>query len=110
VQTPEIQDQRRRDAEIHEIGERIELRPEPGGAPQGARQAAVETVEHGGGDDRDHGRLVLAVDGEPDCREAHAEREQGHEIGKDDPDRNRPKAERPRAPGVVRHAVRKVVS
>ena len=45
MQAPEIEDQRRRDAEIDEVGQAVELGAEARGAFEEARQAAVDAVE-----------------------------------------------------------------
>ena len=46
VQAPEIEDQRRRDAEIDEVGEAVELGAEARRALEHARDAPVDAVEH----------------------------------------------------------------
>ena len=54
VQVGHIQHQRRRDAEVDEVGQRIEFGAEARSAFQRPRDSPVETVEHGCGGDRAH--------------------------------------------------------
>src|SRR3984893_6452334 len=81
VQPPKIKDERRSDSESDEIGEGVEFGAEPRGAAQRAREASVQSIENGGDNDRDDGGFELTLNGEPDCGEAHAQRQQGDEIG-----------------------------
>ena len=92
MQVPEIKDQARRDTEIDEIGERIELRPETGRAAQRPREAPVEPVENRGDNDDKNRDLELPFDGKTDARQAHRKRQQCHEVGQDDAQRHRPDA------------------
>ena len=62
VQAPEIEDQRRRHAEIDEVGQAVELGAEARGALEHARDAAVDAVEHGGEDDRAERQFEPALD------------------------------------------------
>ena len=48
----------RRDAEVDEVGEAVELGAEPGLRLERARQPAVDAVEQGGDDDEGDGQLV----------------------------------------------------
>ena len=89
VQVGEIEHERRRDAEIDEIGERIELGAEPRRALERARDPAVEAVEHGGGDDGDDRPFDRALHREADRGQAEAERQQRDEIGHQQPQRHR---------------------
>ena len=54
LQPPEVEDQPRRHAEIDEIGEQIEFGAETRRAFERPRDAAVEPVEHGGGNDSEN--------------------------------------------------------
>ena len=92
VQAPKIEDERRRDPKIDEVGKRVEFGAKPRSSAQHPRDPSVQSIQNGGGDDRDNGGLELAFDREPDRGEAHAQREQGDEIGHDDAQRHRPKS------------------
>src|SRR5207302_9073446 len=61
--------------------QRIELGPELALRAEQPRDAAVETVEHAGKDDRSNRPLPLAANGEADSGEAEAQRQRGDHIG-----------------------------
>ena len=92
VQTPKVKDQRRRDTKINEVGKRVEFGAKARRSTQHAGDPSVQTIQYGGGDDRDNGDLELAFDCETDRGETHAQREQGDEIGHDDAQRHRPQS------------------
>jgi hypothetical protein len=80
VQAPEIEDEPRRDAEIDEIGKRIEFGAEARRALEDTRDAAVETVKNGGGDNGVDRVFEAAFDGETDRRQPERQREQRDQI------------------------------
>jgi hypothetical protein len=96
VQIPEIEDQRRRDAEIDEIGETVELGAEPRRALEHARDAPVDAVEHGRKHDGAERDLEPAFDREPDGGQSGAQRQQGDQVGHQRAHRDRPEAAPPR--------------
>ena len=100
VQVGDEQHESRRDAEIDEIGERIELRPEARGALQRARDAAVEAVKDGGADDGDHRPFDRPFHREPYRRQAETQSQQRYDVREEEPHRHRPKA--PPAPRFAR--------
>ena len=73
VQSPEIQDQRRRNAEIDEVREAVEFGAEPRRALEHARDAAVDAVEQRREDDAGERPVEAAFGGEPDRRQAGAQ-------------------------------------
>ncbi|MET3310334.1 hypothetical protein ABIF41_002175 [Bradyrhizobium japonicum] len=89
VQLPEIQHQPGRDAEIDEVGEAVELRPELGLALDHARDAAVDAVQRGGEHDGVDGERHPPLDRQPDRRQAGADRQQRDDVGHQHPHRNR---------------------
>ncbi len=99
MQAPNIENERGRDPEIHEIGKRIKLGSKARGAAQRARKPSVQAIENGCDDDGDHCPLELAFLRKADGGEAHAEGKQSDKIGKNDPQRNRANAS-PRAAGI----------
>ena len=92
VQDPDIEHERRRDAEIDEIGKRIELGAEPRRPVERARDASVEPVEHR----RRRRWRRTAHSNRPSTASRIAvrprhEREQRHQIGQREPQRHPPK-------------------
>ncbi len=81
-----------RHPEIDEVGERIEFGAKPRRAAQHPRDPSIQSIQNGGDNDRDNGDLELAFDRETDRGEAHAQRQQCHEIGQDDAQRHRANA------------------
>ncbi len=71
-ESPNEQDHRRRDAEIHEVGQAVELGAEPRLRFERARQASVNPIEQGGDDDERNGQLVAQLDRHADGREPGA--------------------------------------
>ena len=92
VQPPEIEDQRRRDAEIEEIGEAVELGAEARRALEHARDAPVDAVEQRGEHDRVERPFELALDRQPDPGQAGAEREQRDQVRQQRAERDLPEA------------------
>ena len=88
VEPGEIEHDPRRDAEIDEVGERIEFRAEARSAFERARDPAVEAVEHRRGGDRAHRPFDRALEGEADRRQPEAERQQRDEIGNEQAQRH----------------------
>ena len=88
VQAPEIEDQRRRDAEIDEVGQAVELGAEARGAFEEPRQAAVDAVEKGGEDDRGERQHIAVLERHADRGEAGAERQQRDDVGHQSAHRN----------------------
>ncbi len=81
VQTPEIEDQRRRDAEIDEVGQAVELGAEARGSLEEPRQAAVDTVEdrrEHDGREREH---IAVLERHADRGQAGAQRQERHQFG-----------------------------
>ena len=94
MQPPEIEDQRRRDAEIDEIREAVELGAEARGALEHAGDAPVDAVEHGGEHDRRQRPFELVLDRQPDGGQAGAKRQQGDDVGHQRAHRNGAEARR----------------
>ena len=92
VQVGDVEHERRRDAEVDEVGERIELGAEARGSLQRPRDPSVETVEHGGARDRAHRPFDRPLHRQADRGQAKAEREQGDDVGDQEPERHRPEA------------------
>ena len=84
-----VEHERRRDAEIDEIGEGIELGAEARGALEQARHPPVDAVEGGRDQDGEDGRLETSLEGKADGRQAEAERDQGDHVRGDDAERHR---------------------
>ncbi len=105
MQIPEIENERGRDAEIDEIGKRIEFRPEARGAAQRARQTPVEPIENGGDDDGKHRNLKLAFRGKANAGQAHRQREERDHIRQNDLKRNGAEAPAPDHAEIARGLV-----
>ena len=80
-QAPGERQNRRRNAERHDIGERIELQPELAGRPGEARDAAVERVEHHRDADKRRRNRVLATHRVDDARVSTEQVAQRHQAG-----------------------------
>ena len=80
MQAPEVEDQRRGDAEIHEIAQAIELGAEPRRALEHAGDAPIDAVEQRGEDDGGHRPFELVFDREPDRRQPGAQGQQRDEV------------------------------
>ena len=80
VQAPEIQHQRRGDAEGKEVGQTVELGAEARGALQQPRQAAVDAVDGAGGHDQHRRVLPSSLEGEAHGGEAGAKAEHGEDV------------------------------
>jgi hypothetical protein len=81
-----------RDAEVEEIGERIELRAETGGALERARDPPVEAIENRRAGDRANRPFDRSFHGEADRSHAEAERDQRHDVGQEKAQRHGPKS------------------
>ncbi len=88
VQQHEIEHQRRRDAEIHDVGQRIHLHAEFRRGLERAREPPVDAVEKGGNEHHDDGRLEAAFISQPHTRQAGANRQDGDEIRHQQPQRD----------------------
>ena len=80
AEAPDEHDDRRRHAEVDEVGEAVELGAEAGLRLERAREAAVDAVEQGGDDDQRDGQLVALLDRHADGGEAGAQAEQREEV------------------------------
>ena len=80
MQAPEIQDQRRRHAEVDEVGEAVELGAEARRALEHPGDAAVYAVEERGEDDGGEREVEPALDRHADRRQPGADRQQRDEI------------------------------
>ena len=80
VQAPEIEDQRRRDAEIDEVRETVEFGTEAGRSLEEARQTAVDAIEDRREHDPGQRQRIAVFEGHADGGQARAHREQSHEI------------------------------
>ena len=89
LQAPEIEDQRRRHAEIDEVGEAVELGAEARGALEHARDAAVDAVEQRRHHDRGDRPVDLAFDRDADGGQPRAQRQQRDQIGQQRAHRDR---------------------
>ena len=83
-----VQQQARGAAEIHHVGDRVELHAELGRGVGGARDEAVERVEHAGQHQQDRGHAIVGriadrgvVDRDDDAAETAGDRQQGDETG-----------------------------
>ena len=74
---PEMDHQRRRHAEVHEVAERVELGPHGALAAEPPRQPSVEPVEHRRQEDQAGGDVERPCEREADRRQPGAEREPG---------------------------------
>ena len=88
MQRPQIQQQSRRDAEIDEIGKRVEFGAKARRAFQRARKASIESIEHRRRHHRRHGGFETPFDRIADRGQPHRQREQRDEIGQHDAQRN----------------------
>ena len=70
----------------------IEFGAEPRGSLERARDAAVEAVEHRGADDGDHRPVDRPFHREPNGGEPEAKRQKRHDIGQQEPQRDRAEA------------------
>jgi len=70
VQVGDVQHQRRRDAEVDEVGKRIEFGPEPRGSLQSARDSPVEAIKHRRAGDRAHRPVDRSFHRQADRRQA----------------------------------------
>jgi hypothetical protein len=89
VEHEAVENERWRRAEIEEVGERVEFRPEAGCALEEAREPPVDPVEEGRDQDRVDGGFEAALIGEPDRGEAEAQGDEGDQVRRDDAERNR---------------------
>ena len=80
AEPPDEHDHGRRDAEVDEVGEAVELGAELGLRLERARQPAVDAVEQGGDHDQRDRHLVALLDRHADGGEAGAQAEQREEI------------------------------
>src|SRR5262249_4991368 len=80
AQSPEVEHQRRRDAEVDEVGEAVELGTKTRGALEHARDAAIDTVEQRGENDGSDRPFELVLDRKPDRRQSPAQREQRDQV------------------------------
>ena len=81
VEQEGIEHERRRDAEIDDVGQRIHLRAELRRRLQHARDAAVDAVEEGGDQHHRDRRLEAVLEGQPDAGQAGADRQHGDQVG-----------------------------
>ncbi len=106
VQVGDVQHQRRRDAEVDEVGKRIEFGAEPRGSLQSARDSPVEAIKNRRASDRADRPVDRSLHRQADRRQAQAKREQRDEIGDQEPQRHGPeaaarrRAKQPSAPGA----------
>lgn len=84
VQAPKIEEERRCNAEIDEIGERIEFGTKTRRPAERPRDAPVEPVEDRSREDGQYRAVVIAFRRNSDRGETERQRDQGHEIGHDD--------------------------
>ena len=80
MQTPEIEDQCGRDAEIDEIGKAVEFGAKARGSLQETRQTAVNSVQNGceyDGGEREH---IAVLERHPDCGQSGAHGEQSDDV------------------------------
>ena len=82
VRSPDEDEERRSDAEIHEVRERVEFLPEPRGGAEIARQAAVDAVQDDGDDEPGDREVEAMLERHADCRQARTETEERDEVGK----------------------------
>src|ERR1700676_5655305 len=80
MQTPEIEDQRRCDTEIDEVGEAVELGAKARGALEEPGQAAVDAVEDRREDDGRERQRITVLERHADRGQAGAKREQGDDV------------------------------
>ncbi len=97
MQAPEIEDQRRGNAEIHEVGEAVELGAEARGSLQQPRQTAVDAIENGGEHDRRQRQLVAVLERQADRGQSGAQRQQRDDVRHQHAHRNAAEAPPPRA-------------
>ena len=97
VQSPEIEDQRRRDAEIDEVGKAVELGAEARGALEEPRQPAVDAVEDCGEHDGREREIVALLERHADRGEPRAQREQRDDVRHQRAHRDEPEALPPQA-------------
>ena len=88
LQSPEIKDQARRDAEIDEVREAVELGAEARRALDHARDAPVDRIEHRGEHDRAERQLVAPLEREADAGQPGAQREQRDHVRHEHAHRN----------------------
>ena len=99
VEPPDEDEDRRRDAEIDEVGEQVELLAEARGGAEIARQAPVDAVEDDGEDDPRDGEVEAVLDRHADRRQPGAKAEQRDEVREDGGERHQPPS-RPAALGL----------
>jgi len=73
-----------RDAEGHQVGQRVQLAPESPARPRAAGDAAVDRIEDAGQGDGERRLAQRAVPGEHDRQEARAEAAAGDHVGRVD--------------------------
>ena len=83
LELPDVDQQRRGDAEGDEVGERVELHAEAARGAGHPRDLAVEAVHEGGDDDRHRRVLELQVHGRDDRVEAGEEVAGGQQVRED---------------------------
>ncbi len=81
MQSPDIEQQARGDAEAHHVRQRIELGAELAGCIEKTRDPAIERIEHRGNGDGRHGKLPALQQGKPDRGHTGTEAEQRQDIG-----------------------------
>src|SRR4051794_24884739 len=83
-----IKDQPRRDAEIHEVREAVELGAETRRALDHARDTAVDRIQYRGEHDRADRQFVAFLEREANAGQAGAKREQRDDVRHEPTDRN----------------------
>lgn len=80
MQGPQVQHESGRNAEAQEVRQAVELRPEPAGAAQQARDTAVQPVDARG--DQECGRSIAKPPFQPESHagQARAQAQHGHEV------------------------------
>src|SRR4029453_13843895 len=81
LQRPEIDDERRRDAESGDVGQGIKLGAEAAVGAQQASDASVHAIENAGSDDAGQRKLPLLVDRHADTCQADTQSQRRHRIG-----------------------------
>lgn len=88
VEREDINDEGGCDAEIDDVGKRIHLRAEFGSRLHQPRHAPVNTVEEGGEQHHGDGEFVTILESQPDAGQPGADRQNGDEVRKDEPERD----------------------
>src|SRR5208282_1966288 len=98
VQAPEVEDQRRRDAEIDEVGQAVQLGAEARGSLQEPRQTAVDAVEDGGEYNCRERENIMVLERHADSGQAGAERQERNDVRHQRAYRNAAETPPPQAP------------